>query len=84
MFFQSIVNKIYEHWRFKCLHMFEQINAQIAEAVSLSTRYLEQEVATMTDPYELAITSYALSLAGSMQARVAIEKLQSQVTVESM
>lgn len=36
----------------------------------------------MTDPYELAITSYALSRAGSLQAPVALEKLQSMATVE--
>lgn len=55
----------------------------MADAVARATTYLETEVPSMTDTYELAITSYALSRAGSLQAPVALEKLQSMAAVES-
>lgn len=62
---------------------FIQVNAGIPEdALTRSIQYLETELPSMTDPYEIAITSYALSLAKSPQATVAMDKLQSLATVE--
>ena len=60
-----------------------QIEAQIPlDALTRSIQYLEMELPSMTDPYELAITAYALSLAKSVQATTAMQMLQNMATVE--
>ena len=60
-----------------------QIEAQIPlDALTRSIQYLEMELPSMTDPYELAITAYALSLAKSVQATTAMQMLQNLATVE--
>lgn len=58
------------------------VNAQISEAVSSATRFLESELPLMTDVYELAISTYVLTLAGSPRAREAMDKLQQLATSE--
>ncbi|WAQ99032.1 CD109-like protein [Mya arenaria] len=58
------------------------VGGQNANSVALATAFLESEVPAMTDVYELAITSYALALAGSRQAVTTLNRLQGLATME--
>ena len=44
--------------------------------------YLETEVAKSTDPYILAMASYAFQLAGSSQAQLVLDRLEALAVKE--
>ena len=61
-----------------------QVPAKIASTTQLALQFLENEVERMSDVYELAISSYALTLAGSAAAPTVKAKLMDRATLEGM
>lgn len=51
------------------------LRLDVANARSLATKYLEQVLPHLRDPYQLAIVTYALLEAGSVEAEVGFNKL---------
>ena len=49
---------------------------KVKGAMTKALSYLETEVAASTDPYLLAMASYAFQLAGSSQAQPVLDRLE--------
>lgn len=61
-----------------------QLEPSIFEAQELAVDYLETEVSTLTDEYDLAIVAYALRLANSTNASLLWKKLESRAVSNGM
>ena len=55
---------------------------KVKGAMSKALAYLETEVGTSTDPYILAMASYAFQLAGSSQAQLVLDRLEALAVKE--
>jgi len=59
--------------------VFVKQNQLFNEACVLCSRYLERQLPSMTDPYEIAITTYALTLCDSIEKEFAFKLLHSKI-----
>jgi hypothetical protein len=61
----------------ECLEILEGSARSVAiEATLSAVRFLESNIYSVTDPYQLAISSYALTLAKSSERELAMIRLQ--------
>lgn len=65
-----------------CFCHLQTIQPKINAAALKAQRYLESQIASVTDDYVLAIASYALKLAGSSSFPTAFNKLNNNAIVK--
>lgn len=51
------------------------LRARVASSKARAMAYLEQKLSSITDPYEMAIVAYALTLCGSVDSEMAFLEL---------